>query len=231
MRRNETLHILRMAALAFALLPSGFAARVYTWEATWDTRGLKSGVFDAPGEGIYWLDIQLVNGDGTNGNNWAELSQFQFSGGAPSGSPKLFGGASGSLDTKVDLKDTEFFNGFVGKFKAGNTLNFKLRMTSEYDGVGPHDQFSIGLYVGSDFVPISTEDDQLADAFARSDLGDLPSPIWSYLSLVAPLDDSVTLPGPVFTLVDKGTAVPEPGAMGLSAAALLGIWARRKWRR
>ena len=78
----------------------------------------------APG-GPFILDFQL-NGVGPATNS-VVLSNFSFIGGGATGSPDLFGGASGSLATSVTINSAGgFFNDFSQTFAPGSLLTFDV---------------------------------------------------------------------------------------------------------
>src|SRR5690606_34544726 len=66
--------------------------------------------------GPFALDFQLNQGFPETVSNTAVLSDFDFGGGAASGTPSIFGGASGDLATSVVLTDTDPFNIFTQGF-------------------------------------------------------------------------------------------------------------------
>lgn len=90
--------------------------------------------------------FQMTDGSGTgDGNNTATITDFQFGGGSPSGSPVLAGDASGSLGSVVSLTDSSFLNMFMQTFTPGLSLAFRVTLTTNVDAGGVPDQFSFSI--------------------------------------------------------------------------------------
>ena len=168
--------------------------------------------------GPFSLDFQL-NGVGP-ASNTATLGNFSFTGGAPTGSPSLFGGASGDLGSSVSLSDAinannEFFEGF----SAGTTeIQFDASMTENVNP-GTPDAFAMAILDSNLFnIPTTAPDDSLLveDISAEN------------LSIGSVQTSTSTAPDAGVTVAV--TAVPEPGTLGMLLAAGL-IAARRATRR
>jgi hypothetical protein len=98
--------------------------------------------------GPFSLDFQLTDGSGTlAGVNTVTLSNFIFTGGTPTGSASLFGGATGSLSSTVTLTDGLFFsNEFFQGFSAGTTkIGFDALLTTNVDPGPTPDAFSLAI--------------------------------------------------------------------------------------
>lgn len=90
------------------------------------------------------LDFQLNDGSGTVVNT-ATIFNFAFGGGAPTGSPMLFGDATGNLSSQVRLMDTTPFNEFLQSFVAGSFLRFDVLLTANVESGPIPDLFSISI--------------------------------------------------------------------------------------
>lgn len=129
-----------LAGLIFTAVTAG--AIPYT--VTLNTSPLISG-----STGPYYLEFQLVDGDGI-ANNSVTLSNFVFGGGNATGSTSYQGGASGDLSSSVTLFDSLFFNSFYEQFKPGNVLSFDVDMTANYTDPTP-DRFTFAILNSSEF--------------------------------------------------------------------------------
>jgi hypothetical protein len=173
--------------------------------------------------GPYSLDFQLNQGSGAATNS-VILNNFIFLAGNPTGSPTLFGGASGNLGSTVFLNDAvsaanEFFQGFSG----GTTkISFDVLMSANVDPITP-DAFSMAILdSGLGNIPATG----LGDSLMLVNI-DVSNP-----SLADVQTFTSTDPDAGVTLTVTGT--PEPGTLGMGLAAgliALGWSARRKWRR
>ena len=82
--------------------------------------------------GPFYVFGEFTDGNGIgDANNTATLSSFTFGGGSALGSPLLFGGASGSLETGVTITDSSSLSFFAEQFAPGLQLDFSLDLTLE----------------------------------------------------------------------------------------------------
>jgi hypothetical protein len=96
--------------------------------------------------GPFYLAFQLTDGSGAgNSSTMAVLSNFQFGGGASSGSPTLMGGASGDISSSVTLSDSSFLNFFSQQFTPGSTLTFTLSLTGSVKAGSTPDHFAFSI--------------------------------------------------------------------------------------
>jgi hypothetical protein len=151
------------------------------------------------------LDFQLNDGSGTlDGNNTATLTNFSFGGGSASGSPDLFGGASGSLSASVALIDSSFLNEFMQGFTPGTILSFDVGLTTNLDAGPIPDKF---IFAITEPVVLS-----FFDVFVELDI-DSANPIVQV--------SSVEGNGVILTPVVQ--SVPEPMTLSLLLWGLAGI--------
>jgi hypothetical protein len=78
-------------------------------------------------------------------NNTITLTNFQFGGGRPTGSPTAMGGVTGDLSSAVRLIDSAFLNYFLQQFVPGSELSFTLTSTANVDTGQLADQFSFSI--------------------------------------------------------------------------------------
>jgi hypothetical protein len=97
--------------------------------------------------GPFSLGFQFNDGSGPgDSNNTVILSNFQFGvGGSASGSPTVFGGASGNLTNGITLIDSSFLNALAQPFNPGSSLGFRLQTTTNVDAGGTPDEFSFSI--------------------------------------------------------------------------------------
>lgn len=120
--------------------------------------------------GPFYLAFQLTDGSGVGNNStMAVLSNFQFSGGSPSGSPALTGGASGDIGSSVSLTDSTFLNFFSQQFTPGNALTFSLSLTGNVEAGSTPDHFAFSI-LDQTLKPIPTKGGLFFDVFLAIDL-------------------------------------------------------------
>jgi hypothetical protein len=165
--------------------------------------------------GTWYLDFQLVDGDGV-ANNTVTVENIDLGGGAHGGGDAFAGGASGAFPDYT-LADTALFNGVLAPFTAGTHVQFDMTFTSNFAG-GTPDTFTWAV-LDSSLDSIVTD------------------PLSLGAGLVLLLDGS---PNFVFVAADpqyngitpkllNGTQVPEPGAALLLLAGLC-AGAVQRWR-
>jgi hypothetical protein len=168
--------------------------------------------------GPFSLDFQLVDGSGVgNANNWVNISNLQFGGGAAAGAGNTAGGAFGDLSSSIVLTDTDFFNEFYQEFTPGSWLAFDLTFSTNSDGVTP-DRFSFAILDSNLFnLPTQSGGD---DVLLAIDLTGQGPEVTTYGSLDFAISAPVAVP------------VPEPSTYALASAfGLLGLTALRRLRR
>ena len=172
--------------------------------------------------GPFSLEFQLNDGSGTNdGNNTALLSDFEFFGGMPVGSPTLIGGASGALSSNIVLADNEFLNEFFQEFVPGPGLSFHVELTTNVDPGPQPDQFSFAI-LDCNLVEIPTNGP--ADALLIVDITANPV-VRTFSGGSGRASGCGGAPIPV-----AARLLPEPSALALISIALL-AWAVRHARR
>ncbi len=177
--------------------------------------------------GPFSIAFELIDGSGTgDGNNTATLSDFQFGGGGPSGTPVVFGGTSGDLSSTVTLTDSSFLNFFIQQFTAGDSLSFHLRLTTNVDAGPTPDGFSFSILDNTD-TEIPTQGGPFFDVFLNVDINSSTPTIETFAS-----DPTLTPAAggpPIDIAAPQVTPVPEPGTwilIGSASFILLGI----RWR-
>jgi hypothetical protein len=171
--------------------------------------------------GPFSLDFQLTDGSGTlAGVNTVTLDNFMFTGGTPTGSASLFGGATGSLSSIVTLTDNaSFSNEFFQGFSAGTTkIGFDALLTTNVDPGPTPDAFSMAILDNTlSNIPATGPGDSLM-------LVNINSPS---LSLSAVQKFTSTSPSGVTV---AASPTPEPSSwlvMGSGLLALGGLALRR----
>ncbi len=210
-----------ITALAFLCgAPPGHAALIFSFSVSLAT----SPLIGEP-SGPFSLDFQLNDGSGTgDGNNSATLTNFTFGAGgmAGPGAPTLIGGAAGDLSTAIMLRDLGFQNEFFQEFTPGDLLCFDVSLTTNVDPGPTPDQFSFAILDGTG-AEIPTQAIG-GEVFLRVNITADPPPIETFASDLA--RTSIDLGSP-----SVGPCIPEPGAMMLSAVALLGFLGTARTRR
>jgi hypothetical protein len=169
--------------------------------------------------GPFYLELAVTDGSsGGDGNNTVTFSNIGLGGGSALGSPIVFGGASGSLETGIGITDTSFLSVFSEQFAPGLQLRFTLGITSNGDAGGIPDGFTLYI-LDSSGVPLPT----LAPAgeyFLAADIG-ASGPIFSAYgsdrSRTPSVGRAATIPTPTITPV---TPVPEPSPIYLVGGSL-----------
>jgi hypothetical protein len=192
--------------------------------------------FLAPGTSV---DLAFDFFDGGSPDNSVTISNFTITGGSPNGSPTTTGNVTGDFSSPpVTLNDStpvanSFFNEYLQNATlggSGSSLTFRFSITGNAaDPASSPDEFSFFFLDPTNFVNgieqslIATSDPTGADALFAFDIGAANQPA-VYLPTTCPRGVVCV----TATLV--AGAVPEPGALGLAAAALLALGLARRGR-
>lgn len=159
--------------------------------------------------GPFSVDFQLNQGDGSVVNT-ATIGNFGYGSGNASGTPTLFGGATGSLSSGFTLTTTSFLNEAFQTIVPGNIFSFDLTLTGNNEPTTP-DAFSFSILDGGlANIPTTGLGDSLVSVDLKSSL---------QLS-----DLHVSSGTGAFGSV-AATAVPEPTTTGVAVSAVLGLGA------
>jgi PEP-CTERM motif len=178
--------------------------------------------------GPFYVYGAFTDGSGIgDANNTVTLSNFTFGGGSSLGSPLVFGGASGSLETGVGITDSSFLSFFAEQFAPGLQLSFSLDLTLNDDGGGTPDRFSFFI-LDSSQVPLPTLAPS-GDYFFGVDLhstGPIFDAYGSDPSRAPSVGNPVSIAAPTITSVNS---VPEPSTIYLlgGALAMMAVLRRR----
>ena len=178
--------------------------------------------------GPFYVFAEFTDGNGIgDANNSATLSNFTFGGGSALGSPLLFGGASGSLETGVRITDSSALGFFAEQFAPGLQLNFSLDLTLNDDSGGTPDRFTFFLLDSSE-VPLPTLA-PVGDYFFGADIystGAIFDAYGSDTSRSLSVGGPASIPVPTITSV---SSVPEPSTIYLlgGALAMMGVLRHR----
>lgn len=100
--------------------------------------------------GPFYLEVALTDGSGVgDANNTVTISDIDFGGGGALGSPLVFGGAIGSLETGITITDSSFLSLFIEQFAPGGQIRFTLGLTSNDDAGGTPDRVVFFVVDGS----------------------------------------------------------------------------------
>jgi len=177
--------------------------------------------------GPFSLAFQLIDGSSAgDANNTVILSNFLFGvGGSASGSPTVFGDATGDLSSGITLTDSSFFNALAQSFNPGSSLSFRFQVSTNVDAGGTPDEFSFSI-LDSSGAEIPTNG--FVDAFLILDIDSSnPTPQTFSSDPSRPPQGGgggITLDAP-----QAATAIPEPGTfLLLSCGICFGLFMRRK---
>lgn len=94
--------------------------------------------------GPFSIMFALTDGSGfSDGNNTVIITPLDFGGGMSLGSPSLWGGASGSLETSVTLVDSDLIALFTESFSSGTILRLSVSLTTNDDEGGVPDRLTM----------------------------------------------------------------------------------------
>lgn len=176
--------------------------------------------------GPFYVDLAFTDGSGVNdANNTVTLSDFNFGGGSALGSPIIFGGATGSLETGVSITDSSFISLFSEQFAPGLQLSFTLDLTLNDDAGGIPDRFTFYLLDSSGVAlpTLAPSGDYLFGVDVHS-TGPVFDAYGSDPSRTPSVGDAVSIEAPTVTPI---SAVPEPSTVWLLACTPLMIAALR----
>ena len=196
-----------LLVLTFALCRTAKAGTIY--QVALDT----SSLVGHPA-GPFYFEVAITDGEGFgDANNTANIGAFNFGGGSALGSPFLFGGANGSLETGVSLTDSSFLGLFSEQFAPGLLLTFSLDITSNDDANGIPDGLSFFL-LDSSGVALPTLAPS-GDYFLGAALGSSGTVFdaWGSDPTRSPtVGIPLSIPSPTITLANS---TPEPSTKSL----------------
>lgn len=215
---------IRQLAASWSLLPIALAVAGTVHANVIYTVNLDTSTIN--GAAGYALAFQLNDGSGLlDGNNTVTLSNFSFGGGSAGscgvvGNCEPLGGASGDASSVsgITLTDSDFFNSFAQRFTPGNTLSFKLDLTTNIDAGGTPDAFGFSI-LDSTGTPLPTLDTLGTDTLLSFDIDSANPTLFTFAtSDLSP----VALNAPTYALAPPN-GVPEPGSLLLMGAGLAGF--------
>ncbi|WP_347985873.1 NF038129 family PEP-CTERM protein [Methylomonas sp. AM2-LC] len=163
------------------------------------------------------LVFDFVAGDG-NLSNSITLSGFTTDGDLSSANPTTQGDVTGSLQSSVVLKNTQFFNELIQPIKLGNSLTFNFTATENFDPLASvPDSFSIYLLDSNGSSLFTTTDITTANSLLLFSIDGTAS---GSLTLNKASSD-ITNPVIWKAGVPDTTLVPIPGTFGLFSAAIM----------
>jgi len=181
--------------------------------------------------GPFYVEFVFTDGSGYgDGNNTVSASDFGFGGGSALGSPVVFGGASGSLETGVTIIDTSFLSLFYEQFSPGLLLTFNVSFTSNNDADGIPDGFTVYVLDNSGLpIPTLAPSGNYFLSAALGSTGPAFNTYGSNPSQAPYIGDPVPIPAPTITPL---SSVPEPPTICLlSFLATLLVFADRLSRK
>jgi hypothetical protein len=174
--------------------------------------------------GPFYVEFAFIDGSGYgDGNNTVTTNNFVFGGGSALGSPVVFGGASGLLESEVTITDTSFLNLFYEQFAPGLNLSFTLDLTSNDDANGIPD--GLALYIldnsGATLPTLAPGGINYLLTAALGSSGAVFSTYGSDPSLAPSAGGNpVSIAAPIISSV---SSVPESNSIYLFGAALAGL--------
>lgn len=133
------------------LLSVAHASTIAAYDFTLNTASL-----NGHPAGPFLLVLSLTDGSGSDdGNTTVQVTALDFGGGKLLGSPGLFGGSSGSLDTQVTLSDSAFLNLYSQSFSAGTVLRLQLLITTSPEGDPTPDGITLHI-IDASGIPLAT---------------------------------------------------------------------------
>ncbi len=201
--------------LVLALLAPQASQAQFTFNVDLSLNSALNANLNAP----FYLDFQLNSGGALG--NMATISNFTFTGGAPTGSTTLFGSgsASGSLLTSVTLSDaTGSIELFQQITSTTTDIKFQVTLTGNVNVVA--DEFTAAILDNSTFQVTTTAPDGISLITAPIDSTLALGEVGAYVTA----GDS-TAPGIV---ASRSAAVPEPSAIVSVFGGIALLIARRR---
>jgi hypothetical protein len=208
---SRLLRVLLFIVVFCTLCQKATADTIYNYAVTLDTSQL---VGSAAGQ--FSIFFEFTDGSTIgDANNTVTMGQFSFGGGSALGSPVVFGGASGSLETGVAITDSSFLSFFSEGFTSGPQLSFSLGLTANDDAGGTPDRLAFFI-LDSSGVPLPTLAPS-ADYFLGVDLGS-SGPVFDVWGSDPSRSPYFSISAPTVTSV---STVPEPSTIYLLGGALM----------
>jgi len=207
--------IITLAAVACALTAVAAKADSQSFNVS-----LNTSVSSLPGT-TQVIFFGFTNGDGTPDNSLT-LSNFNFGGGSPDGSPTYGGsGVSGDLSSSISMTDADFSESFDEQFTVGSSLSFQLTTTNVFaSGAMTPDNFSF-LICDPTFSTCYSDDGSGA-LLSLNLVGGTLSPTTSFSLFGA---SAQGLPAPVVTVASGTTTAPEPSSLLLLLGGIVALFA------
>jgi hypothetical protein len=161
--------------------------------------------------GPFAFDFLLNDGSGTLAvPNTVTISDFSFGGGNSLGDPSLFGGATGSLTSSIQLTDdVKFTNELFQSFTPGNTFSFDVSMTTNVDPGPAPDAFAFAIL---DKNSVNLPTTGLGDSLLLVNINSATLGVGDVQTFATTSPAGVTV---------TASAVPEPPATVLVGAGVL----------
>lgn len=169
--------------------------------------------------GSYSFLLSLTDGSGFgDANSTIVLTNISLGGGSITGSPFIFGGASGSLMTTISATDSASLSLFIQDFAPGNFISFLFDVSSLQGTLGLPDRLSFSI-LDSAGIPLPTLA-PFGDYFLGIDLSSAGPVITVYGS---DMSRPPSAGSPIFIPAPSVTPIPEPSSTYVVASVLATI--------